>query len=136
MAVNLTKNSIELGIITLNPDDMLKFYRDTLGFALEATLDMPSGDTMYRLKCGDCIIKVVNPKNQPAAQAAPGGIPGATGYRYWTIYISDLSDAVEEIRSAGYTVVLPATDLFPGVQIAIVEDPDRNWVEFVCREDL
>jgi hypothetical protein len=32
---------------------------------------------------------------------------------------------------ADVTVVVPATDLRPGIRIGIVEDPDGNLVEFV-----
>ncbi len=132
MAAELTKNSIELGIVTTNPEAGLKFYRDTLGFALQVKWDMPSGDTMYRLQCGDCIIKLVEPKNAPRAQSPPGGIQGATGYRYWTIHISNLPGLLDECKNGGYTIVVPATEIAPGVEIAIVEDPDGNWVEFVA----
>jgi catechol 2,3-dioxygenase-like lactoylglutathione lyase family enzyme len=134
MAVNLTKNSIELGIRTMNPDEMLAFYRDTLGLPYQTKLDIPNGDIMHRLQCGDCIIKLVKPKEPPSAEAAPGGIPGATGYRYFTMYISNIGEVLDEVRKAGYKVAVPETELFPGVSIAIVEDPDGNWVEFLCQK--
>lgn len=131
MAVELKKNGIEVGIVTEDPEALLKFYRDTLGFVFEMKWDVPGGNTMYRLKCGDCIIKIVQPKNPPPAKAPPGGIDAATGYRYWTIHISNMDSALEDVRNGGYTVVVPAMEIAPGVKIAIVEDPDGNWVEFV-----
>lgn len=131
MAVELKKNGIELGIVTRDPEAALKFYRDTLGLALEMKWDMPGGNTMWRLQCGDCIIKLVQPKTPPPAQAPSGGIDGATGYRYWTLHISNMAEVLGEVRDSGYTVVVPATEIVPGVNIAIVEDPDGNWVELV-----
>ncbi len=131
MAVQLTKNSIDLGIITLDPEASLKFYRDTLGFSYEGKWDMPGGDTMHRLLCGESMIKLVHPKKTPPAEAPPGGIPGATGYRYWTISISNITEVLKACQDGGYKIVFPETQIAPGAKIAIVEDPDGNWVEFL-----
>ncbi|MEE9436634.1 MAG: VOC family protein [Candidatus Adiutricales bacterium] len=134
MSVQLTKNSIDLGIVTLNAGAALKFYRDLLGFVEEGKWEMPTGDTMYRLLCGESMIKIVELKTPPPAQAPPGGIQGATGYRYWTMSISNITDMVEAVKDGGYTIVLPETEVRPGVKVAIVEDPDGNCVEFLSRQ--
>ena len=55
----------------------------------------------------------------------------ATGYRYWTISVSNLSELVQQCEAAGVTVAVPITELRPGITIAIVEDPDGNWVELL-----
>ena len=68
---------------------MLAFYRDTLGLPLEGELEMPNGTHMTRLLCGKTVIKLLVHKREPKAEAAPGGINGATGYRYWTITVGD-----------------------------------------------
>ena len=129
MGVQLTKDSIDLGIIVEDAERSLKFYRDTLGFELQAVI--PSGNgTMYRLGCGTSVIKLVQPATIPAVKAPPGGPGGATGYRYWTISISNLEEMVAACERAGYRVTVPPRDARPGVRIAMVEDPDGNWVEF------
>jgi predicted enzyme related to lactoylglutathione lyase len=110
---------------------MLGFYRDTLGLELEGEMPMPGGGTMYRLKCGSSIIKIIVNGKEPAAVSPPGGIRGATGYRYWTITIDNLEKFVNACNDAGYKVVVPITEFRPGVNISIIEDPDGNWVEFV-----
>jgi catechol 2,3-dioxygenase-like lactoylglutathione lyase family enzyme len=38
---------------------------------------------------------------------------------------------VAACEAAGRKVVVPITELRPGITIAIVEDPDGNWVEFL-----
>ena len=73
----------------------------------------------------------MTPKKAPPAAAAGGGIQGATGYRYWTISVANLAEIVERCQRAGVNVVVPITELRPGITIAIVEDPDGNWVEFL-----
>jgi catechol 2,3-dioxygenase-like lactoylglutathione lyase family enzyme len=132
MPVRLTKNSIDLGIVVKDGPAALAFYRDLLGFKHEGDMPMPGGGgTMHRLLCGDSLIKLVVPAKAPPANAPPGGIPGATGYRYWTISVSNISDVVAACREAGRNVVVPEREIRPGIRIAIVEDPDGNWVEFL-----
>jgi catechol 2,3-dioxygenase-like lactoylglutathione lyase family enzyme len=131
VAVKLTKRAIDLGIIVKDGPAALGFYRDVLGFKHEGDMPMPGGGTMHRLLCGDSLIKVVVPEKAPPAVAPPGGIQGATGYRYWTISVSNITDLVAACAKAGRKVVVPEREIRPGTRIAIVEDPDGNWVEFL-----
>ena len=130
MGVALTKDSIDLGIVISDPDASLAFYRDLLGFESVGEMKIPGG-TMYRLMCGTSLIKLVHLEKPPAAKAPPGGIPGGYGYRYWTISVSNIEELTESCEAAGYRVAVPVRVFRPGVQIAIVEDPDGNWVEFL-----
>lgn len=131
MGVELTKSAIDLGIVTKNGDAMLKFYKDVLGFSHEGDMPMPGGGLMHRLKCGDSLIKIVTLKNDPPAEAAPGGIQGATGYRYWTISVSNMAEVLKTCAEAGCKIAVPETEIRPGIKIAMVEDPDGNWVELL-----
>ena len=131
MPVALTKPGIDLGIVTSNGPAMLAFYRDVLGLVFKGDMAMPGGTgTMHRLLCGDSLIKLVVMPSLPAA-APPGGIQGASGYRYWTLTVSNLAEMVQACADAGHTVVFGAREIRPGVQIAMVVDPDGNWVEFL-----
>jgi len=130
MPLKLTKDSIDLGIVTNDPAKALAFYRDVLGFEDAGETPMPGG-MMHRLLCGTSTIKLVTPKKAPPATAPGGGIQGATGYRYWTISVSNLAELVQQCEAASVKVVVPITELRPGITIAIVEDPDGNWVEFL-----
>ncbi len=125
------KQAIDLGIVTRDAGALLAFYRDTLGLPLEATIPMPGGGTMHRLKAGDSVIKIVATEPSPAADAVPGGIRTATGYRYWTLTIADLAVNVARCEAAGYKTVVPIKTIRPGVSIAIIADPDGNWVELL-----
>ena len=130
MGVKLTKDSIDLGIIVSDSAKALAFYRDTLGFEHVGDMPMP-GSVMHRLMCGTTLIKVIKPEKDPPAKSAPGGIQGSTGYRYFTISISNIAEVVAACDAGGYKVVVPVREFRPGVTIAIVEDPDGNWVEFL-----
>lgn len=132
MAVAISKPSIDLGIVTTNGDAMLAFYRDTLGFKYERQMPMPIGEgIMHRMYCGESLIKLVVLPAAPAC-AAPGGIGGASGYRYWTITISNLAETVKACVDTGHKLVMPEREIRPGIRIAIVADPDGNWVEFLA----
>lgn len=133
MGVALTKNAIDLGIVTTDPESMLKFYRDTLGFEYQGDMQLPGGGIMHRLMCGDSMIKIVVPTVPPAASAPHGGIQGATGYRYWTISVSNIEECVKACGDGGYKVIVPISQIRPGLSIAIVADPDGNWVEFLSQ---
>ena len=108
MGVQLTKDSIDLGIVVRDADAALAFYRDTLGFEDTGSMPMPGGGgTMYRLLCGTSLIKIVHPETELPAAAPPGGIQGAYGYRYWTISVDNLDEITRRAPTAGYKVVVP-----------------------------
>lgn len=131
MALTLKKNAIDLGIVTTNGPAMLAFYREVLGLKFLREMAMPGGGVMHQLACGDSMIKLVVLESTPA-QAAPGGIQGATGYRYWTITVTNVAEVLDACANAGHKVLVKARELRPGVTIGIVADPDGNWVEFLA----
>ncbi|MDX1385542.1 MAG: VOC family protein, partial [Thermoanaerobaculia bacterium] len=69
--------------------------------------------------------------NAPAADAPPGGIAGAHGYRYWTISVSNLDELAAACEAAGYKLAITPREIRPGIKIAMIEDPDGNWVELL-----
>ena len=81
--------------------------------------------------CGTSLIKIVEHAKPRNAGAPPGGIAGATGYRYWTISVENLEEITGQCEAAGHKVAVPITQIRPGVRISMVEDPDGNWVEFL-----
>ena len=131
MGIKLTKDSIDLGIVVRNADAALGFYRDLLGFDYQGSMPMPGGSTMHRLMCGTSLIKLVAHDPVPEASNPPGGIAKATGYRYWTMSVSNLTEIVAACEAAGVKIRIPVSEIRPGITIAMVEDPDGNWVEFL-----
>ena len=132
--MQLAKQSIDLGIVVRDGDAMLSFYRDTLGLAHVADIPLPAAlpaGTMHRLACGETVLKLLRLDDPPSAANPSGGIPTAAGIRYFTIIVDNLGDTVDAIAAAGTPVVLPVTEVRPGVTVAFLEDPDGNWVELV-----
>lgn len=129
MALDVKKDSIDLGIITRDAAPMVAFYRDVIGLPFEGTVELPNIGTMHRLLAGTSVIKIT--QAEPKADGIGGGLQGATGLRYWTISVGDVDGLASSIEGAGHKVIVPPTDIRPGVRIAMAVDPDGNWVEFL-----
>ncbi|BAN00383.1 VOC family protein [Ilumatobacter coccineus] len=132
MSVQLAKQGVDLGIVITDSERSLRFYCELLGLEHVGDIPMPlgSGGTMHRIQCGDSLLKLVNLNDTPPA-APGGGIPGALGYRYLTLVISNLDEMAAACDDAGVPIAVPVSQIREGVRILMVEDPDGNWVEFV-----
>ncbi|HEY4333846.1 MAG TPA: VOC family protein [Ilumatobacteraceae bacterium] len=131
MGIQLAKASLDIGIIVTDAEASLAFYRDVLGMAYIDELHT-AGGVMHRVQCGDSVVKLIVPRpGSNPLPAAPGGIRGAYGYRYFTITVTNLEEIVDACTAAGHTVAVPISELRPGITVAIVADPDGNWVEFL-----
>ncbi len=132
MTANITKAGFDLGIVTTNGDAMLEFYRDVVGLEFEGTMVMEAIGIarMDRLLCRDSVLKLVTLTTGVAAGPG-GGMSGCTGMRYFTLSVDNIEEAAAGCEAAGAPVVWPVLESRPGVKIAMVEDPDGNWLEFI-----
>lgn len=129
-SVQVSKESIDLGIVVTDEKAAVSFYRDGLGLEWEGELPLPGG-RMYRLKCGTTVIKLLKLDRTPAAKPAPGGPMGGLGYRYFTISVPDIRGLMTRLEAKGIRPTVPVTEFRPGVTIAMVTDPDGNTIEFL-----
>jgi len=120
---------IDIGICIGDSDEALRFYRDTVGCEHVTDLELPQG-VMHRLRWGTSLVKLIRPHEPPTADNPRGGLV-SRGIRYLTLTVPDLDAIMTRCEAAGYTTVSPATELRPGVNYALVEDPEGNWVEFL-----
>ena len=128
--MQVSKDSIDLGIVVTDEKAALGFYRDQLGLEWEGELTVPGG-RMYRLKCGTTVIKLLKLNRTPEAKPAAGGIVGGLGYRYFTISVPDIRGLMVRLEANGIKPTVPITEARPGITIAMVTDPDGNTVEFL-----
>jgi predicted enzyme related to lactoylglutathione lyase len=135
MAMRLGKAGADLGIVVNDLEAMLVFYRDTLGLYHEGQNPVPGGGVMHRLWAAETMIKLVAPEPAPTAQNPPGGLAGGRGLRYFTFTVTNLDEAYEACVEAGATVVRAPMTVAPNIRIAMIEDPDGNYVEFLERAD-
>jgi glyoxylase I family protein len=124
------KDSLDLGILVSDINASLEFYRDILGLEYVGETPVWFG-TIYRLRFGSSDFKLVKPNTIPPRGAT--GVESQLGFRYVTFVIHDLTGLCKELESKGIEFFLPQKELRPGVNIAMVKDPDGNVVEFVER---
>lgn len=128
--MQVSKDSIDLGIVVSDEKAALGFYRDALGLEWEGELKLPGG-MMYRLRCGSTVIKLLKLDRTPSSKPAPGGPMGGLGFRYFTISVPDIRGLIASLEAKGIRPTVPVTEFRPGVTIAMVADPDGNTVEFL-----
>jgi len=128
--VQVSKDSIDLGIIVTDEKAAVGFYRVALDLVWEDEQALPGG-RMYRLKCGTTVIKLVKLERTPTAKPAPGGPMAGLGYRYFTISVPDIRGLVAQLEAKGIRPTVPVTEFRPGVTIAMVTDPEGNTIEFL-----
>lgn len=132
MTVQLAKSAADLGIVVTDGARAMDFYCGLLGFEHVGDIPMPigGGGTMHRVEAGDTLLKLVEFVDTPAATPG-GGMSGGLGFRYLTFIVSNLDEIMTACGDAEVPTAVPTREIRRGVRIAIVEDPDGNWVEFV-----
>jgi predicted enzyme related to lactoylglutathione lyase len=131
MGVQLTKDSFDLGIVTTDIERSLAFYRDFLGLPFQRSMPMSKTTTLHFLAAGTGAIKLWEVASPPAANQQGWPLEGAPGYRYITLSVSNLDEVAGAAEGAGVKVIVPPTELMPGVKIAMLADPDGNAVELL-----
>jgi glyoxylase I family protein len=128
--VKLSKESIDLGIVISDPARSLAFYRDMLGMEDQGEMEVRGG-RMYRLMCGNSLIKLVKMDREPEGKPVGGGPGRGYGLRYFTIHVADVRALVAQLEASGIKLLVPPAENRPGVVMAMVNDPDGNIVEFL-----
>jgi catechol-2,3-dioxygenase len=111
-------------------DKVKEFYGDVLGLAPMPDINMPGGGVMTRYHVGDAEIKLTTAS---ANQRGPSGpITDVTGLRVFTFFVPDEAAVTARFKARGYTepAFRKAKDGKSGV--AMVQDPDGQWVELVA----
>lgn len=131
MSDRLGEAKVEVGVVVRDADAMAAFYGDVLGLEEVPGFDF-TGGAMRRFAHGDAIVKLVSMGTPPELSNPPNGPAGnAAGVRYISIAVDDLDATLERCAAAGGPVPVPKMEFRPGVDIAMVEDPEGNWVELV-----
>jgi catechol 2,3-dioxygenase-like lactoylglutathione lyase family enzyme len=134
--------SIAVGLVVSDGAKALAFYRDALGLTYEGETPLFDGAVVHQVVSGVSTIKIFVPATRPDAHASPetgetdldprgalNSIMAGRGLRYLTIDVADIDEVVGKCRAGGYRVPVPVQEFGPGSQIAVVADPDGNWVE-------
>jgi predicted enzyme related to lactoylglutathione lyase len=125
-----TAGKIEVAIVVSDLDNAVAFYEGAVGLTYVADWELPGG-LMKRFQFGDAIIKLIGFEEAPKSSGPGGMMAGVTGFRYLTLAVDDVAAMQQRVMDAGFNVAIPMFEFRPGLHIAIVEDPDGNWIEFV-----
>jgi predicted enzyme related to lactoylglutathione lyase len=128
---------VQIGIVVTDLARMMDFYTDILG--LTHFRDVPfsggtlfGGGTVKMLVLGDAGIKLLSFDEPLQLANPPGGIGGgATGLRYVTVEVDSVAATVDRCAAAGCSIPMPLFEFEEGAPVAVVEDPEGNWVELI-----
>jgi catechol 2,3-dioxygenase-like lactoylglutathione lyase family enzyme len=141
----------EPAIVARDMEAMLAFYRDALGMSLFSLDEIPAaaaqlagltggGYTIARLESqGGDRLKIVVPKDAPPPLPAVSFVMERPGMAYLTFIVPDVRAVIASARKAGAAVRTGGEPVVfrPGVvELAFVQDPEGNFLEFVERNDL
>jgi catechol 2,3-dioxygenase-like lactoylglutathione lyase family enzyme len=121
---------VQVGIVVCNLAPMIEFYTEVLGLTHFRDIAIPGG-TLKQFVLGDASVKLVSFDVPPElANPSGGSAGGARGLRYLTIEVDDVAATVGQCTAAGCEVSMPLFE-YEGAPVAIVQDPEGNWVELI-----
>ena len=146
------RTTIDLGTVCSDVQKSLAFYKDGLGFTEADGFDVPkdfatdAGLTnghdfhVHVLVQGDgesaTKLKLMQFKGVTGKKSDQSSIEANYGFRYLTVWVRDLNASLERAAKHGIKPIakgpMGLPEGFPkGVGLAVVKDPDGNFVELV-----
>ena len=139
---------MEVGICVADLPKMMSFYQELLGMRKISEIPLNDhgaqmsglgehGYTVVRLQTsyGERV-KLVCPIKLSEA-ALPAATPTSRrGFAYLTFLVSGLDEHLTHLARAGFPSAKGAVEVRPGVRLAVVKDPEGNWVEFAEYTDI
>lgn len=126
----LSDAGIDIGIVTLDAERLLGFYRDLLGMEPAGDVTVPGG-RIVRLRHGASLVKLFVPDRPPPEQPPAPKFLARSGLHYVTIKVSNVRLLLDACIQAGLPVLVPLVQPRPDLLAAIVADPDGNPVELM-----
>ena len=128
--MEIAKDAVDIGVYVRDIQACLKFYCEDLGLPKTGELPFPGNRTQHRIQIGSSLLKLME-FHDGAPPAGPTPANAQSGFRYFTIGVRGLAGIVKELEAKGHTFTLPLRESRPGVQIAMLQDPDGNTVELM-----
>jgi len=129
--INFTSEAIDIGIVTVNKESVLDFYENILGFSNETQIPFPGLGTVNKLSYGIGYIKILVLDNDPLNDNPVGDFSTSNGIRYITINLSNLDEIIDLCNENAINIINPGTTIRPGVEVALIQDPDGNTIELM-----
>lgn len=123
------KDALDVGIVSADGARLASFYEQAFGFEPQAELVLPGVGCIQRLSWGESVLRILQPEEAPTGNAADGGLSGRPGYRYVTLAVDDVADAIAACERSGGEVAVALVEPRPGRLVAQVRDLDGNLIE-------
>lgn len=147
-----SRTAVDVAIVVRDIESSLHFYREGLGFQADEGHTVPAGlAERLGLSNGETLdvhvmvpamentasrLKLIAVRGADTAVAEPSSIPSMTGFRYITVFVTDIDRTARQLEAAG----VPAAEVSPlalgegspsEVFVMLVSDPDGNRIEIV-----
>ena len=129
--INFTSDTIDIGMVTVNDQEMLHFYQNILGFEKDIEIPFPGIGVVNKLNYGAGFIKILVLEKNPLNINPTGDFSTSNGIRYITINLSNLEEILDTCKTHNINIINPGTIIRPGVTVALIADPDGNIIELM-----
>jgi catechol 2,3-dioxygenase-like lactoylglutathione lyase family enzyme len=122
--------SLEVGLVSVDPDGLERFLVDGLGFEREGARVFPQGE-VRRFRREDARCKVFAPAGPVERSGTDAPCPDRTGFAYAALLADDAAAALAQAVAAGAAVLAELAEHRPGARMAMVRDPQGNVWELL-----
>jgi predicted enzyme related to lactoylglutathione lyase len=142
-----SRTTIDLGLVVSDVEKAAKFYTEAIGFTETGGFDVPArmaADTGLTDNLPFKVRMFALGKEPTATNLKIMTIPGAKskkvdnqyigsslGFRYLTINVADLTQALERLKQYGVAPLKPPYQLGGNSYLILVKDPDGNTIELI-----
>ena len=145
--VEFARTTIDIGIVVSNVEKTVQFYKNALGFTEVPGFDVSeemgtdSGLTDHQafhvrvLLLDDeqsaTRLKIMEFSKAPGKKVDNRFIHSSLGLSYLTVFVADMTSAVERAKKAGVTPLKESYRLGGNSYLTLLKDPDGNFIELV-----
>jgi predicted enzyme related to lactoylglutathione lyase len=122
-----------VGVVSANPERLMAFYGDCLGFERLRPIALPGHGTVHRFRVGGSILRLFEPAESSPASAPTDKFDAMSGIRYFTLVVDDVQGVLDACREFGLDVPDAPAEALPNTFMAIIQDPEGNWFEVQSR---
>jgi len=126
--IELSKATLDVGIIVSDLDKAKAFYGDVLGLKPAAPIPLPDGTVITRYTNGTSAIKL---RAFPKAAKYPTAVRKAVGFRLVTFLVDDFDGILARVAAQGTPAPHPMDVGHDGMKFTFASDPDGNQIELV-----
>jgi catechol 2,3-dioxygenase-like lactoylglutathione lyase family enzyme len=125
-----------VGLVSAAPERLLAFYGDCLGFEALRPIIFPGTGTVHRFRAAGSILRIYEPEGSSPAPGPTERFDAAAGVRYFTLVVDDVQAVLDACRAFGVVAPGAPTQTAPDTFLAMIQDPDGNWIEVQSRTPL